>query len=363
MRADISHWCRECTTCASRQVGKPVRPPLTPIPVAGPFDRVGVDVLQLPKSASGNRYAVVFVDFLTKWPEVFATPDQSALTIACLLVEQVICRHGVPAELLSDRGAAFLSQLLNEVYQLMGIRKTNTTAYHPQTDGLVERFNRTLTNMLAKTADRHGADWDMHLPYVLYAYRTSLQESTKESPFFLLYGRDSRLPTEEVLMVPSTREVVQLADYTSELAVGLAEAWELARVHVRKAQRRQKAQHDRRATDPPFRVGDRVFVLMPGEKRGKAYKLAKPFKGPYRILSLFDNGAEVQLVEKPQSGSIRVALNRVRRCPVEISTSEENTATPTPAPEFNSDTSSATLSPPTVDRAPGSWHGRLRQRK
>ena len=145
MRADISHWCRECTTCASHQVGKPVHPPLTPIPVAGPFDRVGVDVLQLPKSASGNRYAVVFVDFLTKWPEVFATPDQSALTIACLLVEQVICRHGVPAELLSDRGAAFLSQLLNEVYQLMGIRKTNTTAYHPQTDGLVERFNHTLT--------------------------------------------------------------------------------------------------------------------------------------------------------------------------------------------------------------------------
>jgi transposase InsO family protein len=90
------------------------------------------------------------MDYLTKWPEVFPARDQSALTIAKILVEHIVCRHGVPAELLLDRGANFLSGLLHNVNTLLGIKKTNTTAYHPQTDGLVERFNRTLLDMLAK---------------------------------------------------------------------------------------------------------------------------------------------------------------------------------------------------------------------
>ena len=156
MRKDISHWSRGCLTCANRSVGRPVKPLLTPIPVGGPFDRVGVDVLQLPLTQQGNRYAVVFMDYLTKWPEVFAVPDQTALTLSHLLVEQVISRQGVPSQLLSDRGAAFLSNLLRELCTVMGIKKVNTTAYHPKTDGLVERFNHTLTGMLAKTMEKAG---------------------------------------------------------------------------------------------------------------------------------------------------------------------------------------------------------------
>ena len=107
MRRDIQNWCQACLTCATRDAGRAVRPPLMPISVSGPFDRIGVDVVQFPKSKRGNKYAIVFVDYLTKWVEVFATPDQSALTIAKLLVEEIISRHGVPRELLSDRGAAF----------------------------------------------------------------------------------------------------------------------------------------------------------------------------------------------------------------------------------------------------------------
>ena len=156
---------------------------------------MGVDVIQFPKSQSGNQYAVVFTDYSTKWPEVFATKDQTALTIAELFVEEIVCRHGVPGQLLSDRGAAFLSRLLKEICSLLGVKKINTTAYHPQTNGLTERFNRTLTDMLAKRVEKNGKDWDTHLPFVLFAYRASTQESTKESPFYLMYGRDPRLPT------------------------------------------------------------------------------------------------------------------------------------------------------------------------
>ena len=87
MRADIGKWCRACITCATRLPGRAPKPPLVPTPVGGPFDRIGVDVIQFPKSKRGNRYAVVFVNYLTKWVEAFATRDQSALTIAKLLVE------------------------------------------------------------------------------------------------------------------------------------------------------------------------------------------------------------------------------------------------------------------------------------
>ena len=145
------------------------------------------------------------MDYLTKWPEVYATPDQTAPTIAKLLVEEFISRHGVPLELLSDRGPSFLSKLLLAVCEFMGVKKVNTSAYHPQSDGLVERFNRTLTDMLAKSVSTGTSDWDDKLPYVLFSYRASLQSSTGESPFFLLYGRDPQLPTETVLSPPVDR--------------------------------------------------------------------------------------------------------------------------------------------------------------
>ena len=139
-------------------------------------------------------------------------PDQTAATIAQLLVEEIVSRHGVPAEILSDRGRTFLSGLLEEVQKLLGYHKINMTAYHPQTDGLVERYIRTLITMLAKVVERGGRDRDEHLSYILFAYRASQQQSTSESPFYLLYGRDPRLLTDTALSPPCTREHINLKE-------------------------------------------------------------------------------------------------------------------------------------------------------
>ena len=205
MRSDVRKHCRSCLTCASRKgPGRAPSPKLQPIPVGGPFHRVGVDVLQLPLSHEGNQYAVVFMDYLTKWPEVFAVPNQKAETIARLFVEHMIVRHGVPEHLLSDRGANFLSALVQEVCKLVGTTKLNTSGYHSQCDGLVEKFNGTLVNMLSKSVSKYGRDWDQHLPYLLFAYRVAVQESTQMSPFYLLYGREPRVPTETALNKPRT---------------------------------------------------------------------------------------------------------------------------------------------------------------
>ena len=364
MRADILHWCRSCIVCATRRLGHTVTPPLVPIPVAGPFDRVGVDVIQFPKSHQGNRYAVVFVDYLTKWPEVFATSDQTALTIARLFVEHIVSRHGVPAELLSDRGPSFLSNLFRAVCELLGTRKVNTTAYHPQTDGFVERFNRTLTNMLAKTVEKGGRDWDVRLPYVLFAYRSSPQESSRESPFFLLYGRDPRFPTEVALSPPLPRTDVDLVEYKSELQERLSEAWELARQNILKVQKWQKTSHDQRARSPAFRVGERVFVHRPSLKAGAAYKFALPFCGPFRIVELHENGATLLKVARPGDPKMRVALNRLRRCPREImEVTPDSGCTEDQRPKGPVSTSTSDTPPPDVDPPTTTvWSGRLCQR-
>ena len=258
------------------------------------------------------------MDYLTKWPEVYPTPDQSAATIANLLVREIMSRHGVPSQLLSDRGRAFLSGLLREVQLLLGFKKVNTSAYHPQTDGLVERFNRTLTAMLAKTAERGGKNWDEKLPFVLFAYRASQQQSTLESPFFLLYGRDPRLPTELVMSPKKTRKIVDLKEYGAQLAGNMSEAWELAREHVRKAQRRQKEYYDKRVQPPTFRVGDRVFLFKPADKTGPARKFARAYHGPFRVIEMDSNTAKIQPVDRPDEDAILVAVDRLRTCPTEV---------------------------------------------
>ena len=318
MRGDITRWTRGCLVCNSRSPGQAVHAPLTPIPVAGPFDRIGADIIQFPRSDLGNQYAVVFMDYLTKWPEVYPTPDQTAATVANLLVREIVSRHGVPSELLSDRGRAFLSSLLQEVQLLLGYKKVNTTAYHPQTDGLVERFNRTLTAMLAKTVERGGRDWDQRLPFVLFAYRASQQQSTLESPFFLLYGRDPRLPTDTAMYPKKTRKMVDLKEYGVELASHMSEAWDLARQCVRKAQKRQKEYYDRKVRLPSFRVGDRVFLFKPADKTGPTRKFARPYHGPFRVVEMNVNTAKIRRVDRPDEDTLLVAVDRLRHCPTEV---------------------------------------------
>ena len=305
MRQDIVTWCRTCVTCATRRVGRAIRPPLIPLPVAGAFNRIGVDIIQFVLLKQGNKYAVVFIDYLTKWVEAFTVPDQTALTIAKLLVEQVITWHGVPQELLLDRGANFLSTLIQQVCDVMGVHEINTTAYHPQGDGLVERFNRTLQAMLSKTVERSGRDWDKKFPFVLFAYRTSVQDSTQESPFLLLYGRDPHLSSEEALSPPVDRSEINLESYGSELVVRMSEAWELAQRHIKKAQRRQKTYHDRNSRSVPLQVGDRVSLHVPAAKQGRAHKFAHPFRGPYRVIELYKNGADIRPVGCPLADTIR----------------------------------------------------------
>lgn len=151
MFADVQFWCLSCTHCQMKKSPKQRQTaPILPIPVEGAFDRGAVDCLgPFPVSDSGNCYIVVFSDYLTHYPEAFTVPTIDAPTIADLLVNEILPRHGAPRTLLSDRGSNFLSRLVKEVCFLKDTKKTFTTSYHPQFDSLVERFNGTLAQSLS----------------------------------------------------------------------------------------------------------------------------------------------------------------------------------------------------------------------
>ena len=167
--------------------------------------------------------------------------------------------------------------------------------------------------MIAKSVS-DGTDWDSRLPYVLFAYRASLQESTRESPFFLLYGRDPRVPTSTVLTSQRNPYTIDIDDYKSELAVNLSQTWKLAQDNIKVAQKRQKIQYDKKTHDVSLKVGDRVMVLVPTEAKGEKRKLARPFHGPFQVLTVTPTNVEVRLVDDPKAAPIFVALDRVRLC-------------------------------------------------
>jgi len=319
MYSDVYHHCRSCLTCASfNGSGRRHHPPLKPIPVGAPFDRVGIDIMEMPLTQDGNRYVVVMMDYLTKWVEACAIPNQSSETLAKALVDNVICRHGVPKELLSDRGANLLSNLMLDICTLTGMKKINTTAYHPQTDGLVENFNRTLRTMLAKHSRTFGMDWDRHLQHLLFAYRTRPHDSTNEAPFFMIYGRDARLPTEAALSTPPTLQMLDVGDYKTELVTGLTHCWDIAHKSITKAQARQKKYYDQHTKTPTLKVGDRVMVFMPNETKTKEHKLSLPYHGPFRIMEVQGNCVLVRPVDRPEDKPILVSLDRTTLCPAEL---------------------------------------------
>jgi len=308
--------CPECTIVTG--MGRHNKPPLHPIPVSRPFQIIGVDLMELPKTRRGNKYVIVFQDYLTKWPLVYPLPDQRAVTIARVLVEEVIPFFGVPESLLSDRGTNLLSHLMQELCTMLGITKLNTTAYHPQCDGMVERFNRTLKSMLRKHASRFGNQWDNYLSMVLWAYRNTPHDSTGEKPSFLLFGTDLRSPTEAAYHNPNTLVPGTTENYKEEVMLALSSARSLAVESISKAQDRYKHYYDRNTVQSDFRVGDWIFIQFPAVETGRNRKLSHPWQGPYRVLQRNDPDITATKVYFPDDGQIQVHQQCVTKCPPEF---------------------------------------------
>ncbi|KAJ8359662.1 hypothetical protein SKAU_G00161870 [Synaphobranchus kaupii] len=291
-RHDVELHVQCCDSCtAQKGPSQRSRAPLQQHLVGAPMERVGVDVLgPFPVTDSGNRYILVAMDYFTKWPEAFAIPDQSAATTAERLVEEMFTRFGAPAELHSDQGRNFESQLMAEVCKRLGVTKTRTTPLHPQSDGLVERFNRTLATQLAILASQHQRDWDRHLPLVLWAYRSAVQESSQLTPAALMFGRELRTPVDLVFGAPPEPEEPSRTreEYYHRLRNRLLVAHDFARKAQASAGVKQKRWYDTRCRGRAFAAGEQVVyrIRMPG--RGRLVVLHQDRLAPYRPLATPD---------------------------------------------------------------------------
>ena len=197
---------------------------------------------------------------------------------------QLFARVGVPDEILTDQGSNFTSHLLTEIYKMLHVHPIRTTPYHPQTDGLVERFNKTLKSMLRKAVTKEGKDWDKLIPYLLFAYREVPQASTGFSPFELLYGRAVKGPLDIIRdtwsAVGTTSKDESVITHVLTIRERLEKMRNIVKENLEEAQQVQKKAYDKRARDQTLKEGDKVLVLLPTTTN----KLTAQWQGPYRVL-------------------------------------------------------------------------------
>ena len=238
----------------------------------------------------------------------FYACNQEAVTVARAL-ENIFARHGMLSVLLTDQGSNFESTVITGLCEMFGIEKRRTTAYHPQTDGLCERFNGILKSLLRMRVNKEKNDWDDQLPHALLAYRVSTQSSTGVTPFELLYGREERLPfgpDQEKLVSSPTHGP---AKYVEKLKNRQEILRKLVIKRIEKAQENQKRTYDlryRAQQNKQFYVGDTVLL-----KNFRVRGLDEKYTGSYLIVNVKENDCEIQSLESRKRKVVHA--NNLRR--------------------------------------------------
>lgn len=247
--------CDVIDKCARCQVSRPIhtRPRYNEMPLAKyPGQIIGMDLIgPLPHEDGRNAFILTIVDHCSGWAECFPIPSKAAIHVEAKFFDEYLPRHGIPEIVITDLGREFNSNSLKLKFRQLGIDHRKTTAYHPQTNGKTERFNRTLKNMLEKLLNNRARLWEIELPAALTAYRNTVHSSTGFTPFFLLYGRRARLPFS--IPVDATAD---LSDRLTALGNALCKAREI----TSRSRAYNRTLVNKRANAKEFRVGDTVVL-------------------------------------------------------------------------------------------------------
>lgn len=259
--------------------------PLGTVRAGSPMQICAVDIMgPLPKSKNGNRYILVLGDYFTRWIEAYAIPNQEATTVAQKLVDECFCRFSVPEQLHSDQGRQFESTLISEICKILQVQKTRTTPYHPQSDGMVERFNRTLLSMLSIATGKHPSNWEDQLPKLCFAYNSSIHSTTGFTPFYLMFGRQARLPIDLMFGSVDSLPMHSPSSYAAQVSQSLMEAYQLVRERLRTNHMKEEELYNRKEHGPPLQEGEKVWLFTPAVPKGDSRKFHRPWTGPYRVL-------------------------------------------------------------------------------
>ncbi|XP_048357553.1 uncharacterized protein LOC125435398 [Sphaerodactylus townsendi] len=311
---DVRAYCNSCPIC--QRVGKSgckAKAPSQPLPIMGEaFQRVGIDIVgPFPKPTQrGKRFILTLVDHATRYPEAVPLASTDAPAVAEALVK-VFCQLGFPTEILTDRGRNFLSELMECLWKCCGVKHLKTTAYHPQSNGLTERFNGTLKGMLRTYVDSHPQDWDEKLPQLLFAYREVPQESTGFSPFELMFGRSVRGPLDLVKerweeKIPKAKKSV--VDYVLSFRERLKDMMSVVQENLAKAQATQSSWYDKTARSRTFELGDKVMVFLPL----RSDKLKAAWEGPHVIVDRLDDVTYAVALERSGKKTKVVHVNMLK---------------------------------------------------
>ena len=264
---------------------------------------IGIDICTLPKNDQGYVGIVVAVDYFSKLVIANAIEDKTAITVARFLYEEVYTRFGTPEIQINDQGREFLSQLSEVQHKMLRC----TSAYHPQANGLVERCNRTIQTALLKVLGEQHDMWPAALHGVVFAFNTAKHKSTGFSPFYVVHGWHARTVTdliaegktediteaeeEEATEIEIDIEMEEITRHVVQLQKNREEFENIAAANIKKAQSRQKNDYNKRhAGKKVFSAGDKVLLYNLQRKDRKGGKYLQPYKGPYTILKVFENG-------------------------------------------------------------------------
>ena len=313
MRKDLELFVKSCDTCGRyKNDGQKRRVAMKNYRSGISMERICIDIVgPYPDSYRGNRYALVVTDCFTKYVEIYAMPNQEAATVAQILTKEFFSRYGVPTYLHSDQGTQFESVLFAEMRKLLGITKTRTTPFRPQSDGQSERNIKTLSRMIAMTT-KQQTDWDDHLPFLSMAYRATPHDSSGLTPNFMMFGRELQMPVDIMIPLPENEVISSPVDYAVRLKAKLTYAYEMARKNLKKSAERQFRLYNRNLYGEPIETGDIVWYANKIRKKGISPKLQPKWRGPCLVVKkLNDVLAHIKLTAKK---SVTVHTDLLKPC-------------------------------------------------
>ncbi|KAL5502554.1 hypothetical protein EMCRGX_G009350 [Ephydatia muelleri] len=299
VRKDIEIMISTCDLCQRNSQKLSISTPeLFPVPVHSPWHHVGIDFVGpiSPKTTSGKSYILTLCDYFTKWVEAVALPTKEASGIASSLFK-IFMKMGLPAVITTDQGSEFKNQLNDEMMKILNIKHHLITAYHPQSNGLVERFNQSLQNILRKYIQEKKDKWDDYLDTCTFAYNTSRHESTKFTSFEIMFGRKAILPLDldaGVHQGPCNEAEVTICSQETEIQQKESQhkaLLEEVQKNIISAQKKQKEQYDKKHSKAVFySAGTHVLKKDFRKKKRKGSKLDFPWVGPYLITRSLGKG-------------------------------------------------------------------------
>lgn len=312
---DVEQYIKSCGECITRKTPSHRAAPLHHITSSGPMDLVCIDFLSLEPDSAGISNVLVVTDHFTRYAQAFPSRNQKAQTVAKILVDKYFIHYGLPARIHSDQGRDFESQLIKELLNMMGIRKSRTTPYHPQGDPQPERFNRTLLSMLGTLGSEKKRQWSKHIGYLVHAYNSTKCDATGYSPYFLMFGREARLPVDLCFGTsPDGKAEGGHSRYVAKLKDDLQRAYKLASEAAFKTHERNKRLCDKRVGFQTLDIGDRVLLRNLGLK-GK-HKLESRWSPiPYVVMGKMPN-LPVYKVKLEDGGGPVKTLHRDHLLPI-----------------------------------------------